>query len=62
MTKMKTFHVYVREVHIQTVEVEAEDSEGAIESVANGEGNYLCGGLEYSHVLEDETWTVEEKT
>ena len=57
---MKKFHVGVREVHVQTVEVEAENAEEAREKVQEGEGDYLDNMLEYSHCLDSDLWTVEE--
>jgi hypothetical protein len=54
------FHVMIREVHVQTVEVEAESEQKAIEKVQEGEGEYLEDSLEYSHTLEPDCWTVEK--
>lgn len=60
MTPMTKYFVYVREVHVQTVEVEAKDEDEAIDKVKDGEGEYLDDALEYSHCLDADTWTVEE--
>lgn len=57
--RKKCFIVQVREVHIQSIQVEADSEQGAIQAVANGEGDSL-ERFEYSHTLEPETWTVEE--
>jgi hypothetical protein len=58
---MPKFTVCVREVWIQMVAVEAPDEANAKERVADGQGTYLGapGGLEYSHTLDRETWTVD---
>lgn len=57
---MKEFEVLVREVWIQRVVIEAKTQEEAIEKVREGEGINLQNGLEYSHTLDFDTWTVEE--
>jgi len=54
------FIVSIREVHIQAVEIEADTKEEAVEKVKEGEGEYLEDGLDYSHTLDSEFWTVEE--
>lgn len=59
---MKTkYLVGIREVHINTVEVEAETPAEA-RMKAN---EMICSGcecdLEYSHTLDPELWTVEKK-
>ena len=56
---MKTFNVFVREVHIQTVKVTAKNEKEAISKVKDGEGDYIDGALEYSHTLDSDTWSVE---
>jgi hypothetical protein len=55
----KEYIVSVREVHIQEVLIEADSPEQAIEKVVKGEGENLDG--EYSHTLDSDLWTVEEK-
>ncbi len=60
MSEEKKFHVLVREVWIQKVEVMATDADAALEKVRDGEGEYLNGGAEYSHTLERSNWTVEK--
>ena len=55
---MSKFIVSVREIHIQPVEIEAENKEEAVMKVREGDGEYLNGG-EFSEVLDPETWTVE---
>lgn len=58
---MKKYIVNIREVHLQPIEIEAESPEEAIRLVqdGDGEGDYTNG--EYSHTLDSDTWTVEEK-
>ncbi len=56
----KFFVVNMREVHIQSVEVEASDREDAIRKVVDGEGEYVNDCLEYSHTLDPESWTIDE--
>jgi len=51
--------VSVREVHIQIVEVRAASPEKAIDLVYKGGGMPL-DYLEYSHTLDQDTWTVEK--
>jgi hypothetical protein len=58
---MKRFYVVTREVWTQTVEVEAETQEEAIEKVARDQGNLLDDGLEYSHRMDSSTWTVDKE-
>jgi hypothetical protein len=55
---METFIVFVREVHIQPVTIEADTPEDAIQRVADGQGHADYDMLEYSHTLDPETWTV----
>lgn len=55
------YYVDVREIHIQTVEIEADSPEQAITRVAEGDGSYLDGRLEYSHTLPPDTWTVTQE-
>ena len=57
---MKKFIVSVREVHIQMVEVEAENEEEAKDKVLAGDGVHRDDSLEFSHTLDSELWTVEE--
>ena len=47
---MPKFHVYVPEVHYQTVEIEAADFDAAVKAVNDGNGEPLDDTLEYSHV------------
>lgn len=54
----KLYYVHIREVHVSTREVEADSPEEALEKVKDGDGEEtMC---EYSHTLDDETWTVED--
>ena len=57
---MKTYDVLVREVWVQPVSVEADSPHEAIRKVQEGDGEYTKSA-EYSHTLDPETWTVEEK-
>lgn len=59
---MTIYRVFVREVHVQGVVVEAEDENQAIEKVGNGEGCYENDALEYSDTMETSTWTTELAT
>ncbi len=54
------FIVYVREVHVQAMEVRADTPEEAKKLVEAGEGDALDDCLEYSHTLDSDTWTVEK--
>lgn len=55
-TKQK-FLVLVHEVHVSTIEVEAESIEEAINNASSGE-ELIC---EYSHTLHTDTWSVEDE-
>lgn len=57
---MPRFRVLVREVHVQPHIVDAESAAAAIKKVADGEGELVDNGGEYSHSLDPETWTVEK--
>lgn len=46
---MATYLVGIREVHVSTVEVEADSEEEALEIAAEGESEEVM--LEYSHTL-----------
>ena len=54
------YFVNVREVHIQPYRVEAASPEEAIKIVNGGGGDIVEEGMEYSHTLDDEYWTVDE--
>lgn len=56
----KLYEVLVREVHIQSVLVEAKSADDAIGKVAEGEGDFVDNSLVYSDTLELETWTAKE--
>lgn len=58
---MKKYVVNVREVHVQPVRIEATSKEEAIEKIVKGQGTTVDDGLEYSHTLDSEFWTVEEE-
>ena len=53
----KKFLVLVREVHVSTMEVEAETIEEAINNASSGD-ELIC---EYSHTLHTDTWSVEDE-
>ena len=55
-TKQK-FLVLVHEVHVSTVEVEAESIDEAIDNAFSG-NEIIC---EYSHTLNTDTWSVEDE-
>jgi hypothetical protein len=55
---MKKFIVLVREVHVQQINVEADNLDEAIKIVEDGGGAMVDGTLEYSHTLDPEFWTV----
>lgn len=58
----ETYIVSVREVHVQQVKVEAASEDEAKTKVVEGEGEYLDDKLEYSHTLDKDLWTVEQRT
>lgn len=57
---MKKFRAWVREVHVQVVEVEANDTQDAVRRIQKCRGEYVENSLEYSHTLNPSTWTVME--
>ena len=57
---MKKYCIGVREVWIQLVTIEAESEVEAIDAIAGGDGEQAEEGIEYSHTLDPETWTVEK--
>lgn len=57
--KEKIYTVLVREVHVAHVTVTATSPQEAAEKVIDGEGDYVS--LEYSHTLDPDTWSVEDK-
>lgn len=57
---MPEFTVYVREVWVQAVEIEAPTKTDAIEMVEAGEGE-SNDNFEYSHTLDSDTWEVEQE-
>ena len=60
---MKKYRVYVREVHVQTVEVEADSMEDAIRKVEEDDDvNLVDNTLAYSHLLDADTWWIAEAT
>ena len=60
---MPRYRILVREVHVQPMLVaDAGDAQDAIRQVAEGGGEIVEDGLEYSHTLDPKTWTAEEVT
>lgn len=55
---MKKYLVFVREVHVSTVAVEAENEEEAANKAEDGEGKEI--ECVYSHTLEKDSWYVSE--
>ncbi|MHA2064854.1 MAG: hypothetical protein ACXABY_10810 [Candidatus Thorarchaeota archaeon] len=57
---MPNFLVGIREVHVSTRLIEAEDKEEALLKARRGDDGVeiMC---EYSHTLDFGTWTVEEE-
>lgn len=53
----KSFIVNVQEVHISRQKVQAFDEEDAIQGVMEGCGEEI--GCEYSHTLDQDTWSVD---
>ena len=56
---MPKFNVLVREVHVSIHEAEADTFEDAIRMV--NEGKTVEVALEYSHQLNEDTWSVEDE-
>jgi calcineurin-like phosphoesterase len=59
--ELKKYRVLVREVWIQEFEVEATSEVDAKDRVVDGRATIVDGSLEFSHSLDQETWTVEEE-
>lgn len=57
---MPKYLVGRREVHVAYVEVEAADPNEAVSLVADGAGEET-DFFEYSHTLDPDTWSVEQK-
>lgn len=55
---MTKYYVGIREVHVSTVEVEADSAEEALDLAAEGAGEEVM--IEYSHTLDRDHFTVEE--
>jgi len=55
---MATYLVGIREVHVSTVEVEADSEEEALEIAAEGESEEVM--LEYSHTLSRGHFSIEK--
>lgn len=60
MANKRKYDVGVMEVHVQTIQVEAESEEAAIDLVRAGRENGVEIMLEYSHTMDSGTWTAEE--
>lgn len=57
---MKRYLVIKREVWVQSVSVEAESEQDAIQKVRRGNGDVVNDTLEYSHDMSENNWTAEE--
>lgn len=53
------YQVWVKEVHILYVEIEADSTDKAIEAVADGEGEDY-GDSEYIYTLDSGEWEIKE--
>jgi hypothetical protein len=51
------YYVEVPEVHYSILKIEADSPEEALAKARDAEGEEIA--LEYSHVLENEMWTVK---
>lgn len=49
---MTKYHVDIQEIWVQTMEIEAESSEEAVDLVLAGNGEAVDGALEYSNTLD----------
>ncbi len=58
--KKKLYNVLVREVHVSIMQIAAFSPAEAIKLVNDGDGEEMF--LEYSHTLDQDTWTVEESS
>ncbi len=58
---MPKYYVLVREVHVSHLKVEADSPEEAIAKVAKGDEEFEDDCLEFSHTLDTDTWTTEER-
>jgi len=56
--KMAKFMIGVKEVHIQYIEIEADNGEEALDKVKQGEGTEK--EIEYSCTLDSDEWYVNE--
>lgn len=55
---MPKYMVGVKEMHIQYIEVEAQDMDDAVEKARQGDGTEK--EIEYSCTLDSDDWTVNE--
>lgn len=53
------YYVGIKEVCIQTVQIEASSPEAALQKVEAGEGDHLSDP-EYSHTLDKDEWSIVE--
>lgn len=58
-SKMKKYSVGIREIHVNTIEVEAETPKEAQER-AEAEAQSGTINLEYSHTMDRQYWSVDE--
>lgn len=59
---MPKYYVLVKEVHDSYRKVEADSPEEAIAKVAGADFDFEEERLEFSHTLDTEGWTTEERT
>lgn len=57
---MKRYLVHVKELHVQTIVIEADDAADAIDAVIAGEGTYEAASR-YLETLDSDTWEIEEE-
>ena len=60
---MPEFIVYVKEVWIQAVKIQAPTKQEALDLVADGQGDFIEGtdAFEFSHSLSKKEWDVEQR-
>ena len=59
--RRKTFIVTMREVYVQSYQIQAISAKEALKLVVDGQGDIMENGFEFSHTLDPDTWTVEEE-
>ena len=56
---MKNYIVYVREIHVVPIKVEAADEFDAIEKARNCEGEWIVKDSEFQETMDSSEWSVE---